>query len=150
MNVQFLEPAQAEFTEAVDYYNAQSEGLGLEFSNEVKAAILRIIEHPEAWFPISKRTRRPIIAQRINFEVWKRCPVMRRYDSWHHLSQGVRRPMQRCTRLAQRHERWTPRPPCPRCGSTRTQRLSEFGSTACKALYRCTACAEPFDYFKPL
>ncbi|WP_158965149.1 1,2-phenylacetyl-CoA epoxidase subunit PaaD [Chachezhania sediminis] len=37
---------------------------------------------------------------------------------------------------------------CPRCGSTHTERLSEFGSTACKAQYRCTACAEPFDYFK--
>ena len=37
---------------------------------------------------------------------------------------------------------------CPRCGSAATERLSEFGSTACKALYRCTACLEPFDYFK--
>ncbi len=39
---------------------------------------------------------------------------------------------------------------CPRCGSTRTLRISEFGSTACKALWRCEACAEPFDYFKCL
>ncbi len=38
--------------------------------------------------------------------------------------------------------------PCPRCGSTETERISEFGSTACKALYRCMRCAEPFDYFK--
>jgi len=37
---------------------------------------------------------------------------------------------------------------CPRCGSARTERVSEFGSTACKALYRCRDCAEPFDYFK--
>ncbi len=37
---------------------------------------------------------------------------------------------------------------CPKCGSLATERLSEFGSTACKALYRCTACREPFDYFK--
>ncbi|HET7594128.1 MAG TPA: phenylacetate-CoA oxygenase subunit PaaJ, partial [Stellaceae bacterium] len=37
---------------------------------------------------------------------------------------------------------------CPRCGSDRTERLAEFGSTSCKALYRCCACAEPFDYFK--
>lgn len=37
---------------------------------------------------------------------------------------------------------------CPRCGSTRTTKVSEFGSTACKAHYRCDACAEPFDYFK--
>ncbi len=37
---------------------------------------------------------------------------------------------------------------CPKCGSEDTERVSEFGSTACKALYRCTACAEPFDYFK--
>jgi len=37
---------------------------------------------------------------------------------------------------------------CPRCASTATERLSEFGSTPCKALYRCTDCLEPFDYFK--
>jgi ring-1,2-phenylacetyl-CoA epoxidase subunit PaaD len=37
---------------------------------------------------------------------------------------------------------------CPRCASTATERLSEFGSTPCKALYRCTSCLEPFDYFK--
>jgi ring-1,2-phenylacetyl-CoA epoxidase subunit PaaD len=37
---------------------------------------------------------------------------------------------------------------CPQCGSPETERVSEFGSTACKALYRCTACREPFDYFK--
>jgi ring-1,2-phenylacetyl-CoA epoxidase subunit PaaD len=39
---------------------------------------------------------------------------------------------------------------CPKCGSTSTSRISEFGSTACKALWRCEACAEPFDYFKCL
>ena len=39
---------------------------------------------------------------------------------------------------------------CPRCDSTRTERLSQFGSTACKALHRCLACREPFDYFKPI
>ncbi len=39
---------------------------------------------------------------------------------------------------------------CPRCGAARTERLSAFGSTACKALYRCLACREPFEYFKPL
>jgi ring-1,2-phenylacetyl-CoA epoxidase subunit PaaD len=37
---------------------------------------------------------------------------------------------------------------CPRCGSTETERVSEFGSTPCKAHYRCKACLEPFDYFK--
>ena len=37
---------------------------------------------------------------------------------------------------------------CPRCASTQTSKLSEFGSTACKAQYRCNACYEPFDYFK--
>lgn len=37
---------------------------------------------------------------------------------------------------------------CPKCGSTDTEKLSEFGSTACKAHYRCTSCREPFDYFK--
>lgn len=40
-------------------------------------------------------------------------------------------------------------PSCPRCTSQRVERLAEHGSTACKALYRCLACREPFDYFKP-
>jgi len=38
---------------------------------------------------------------------------------------------------------------CPQCGSDNTTEISHFGSTACKALYRCLACMEPFDYFKP-
>ena len=38
---------------------------------------------------------------------------------------------------------------CPQCGSARATLISEFGSTACKALYRCEECSEPFDYFKP-
>jgi ring-1,2-phenylacetyl-CoA epoxidase subunit PaaD len=37
---------------------------------------------------------------------------------------------------------------CPSCGSTATERVSEFGSTPCKAHYRCRACREPFQYFK--
>ena len=37
---------------------------------------------------------------------------------------------------------------CPRCNSYHTSMISEFGSTACKALYRCEDCKEPFDYFK--
>jgi len=37
---------------------------------------------------------------------------------------------------------------CPQCGSADTEVLSEFGSTSCKALWRCKACREPFDYFK--
>ncbi|WP_454721087.1 MULTISPECIES: 1,2-phenylacetyl-CoA epoxidase subunit PaaD [Cupriavidus] len=40
-------------------------------------------------------------------------------------------------------------PACPQCGSVHTERLAQFGSTACKALYRCLDCREPFDYFKP-
>jgi ring-1,2-phenylacetyl-CoA epoxidase subunit PaaD len=39
---------------------------------------------------------------------------------------------------------------CPRCASEDTELLSAFGSTACKALYRCRACREPFEYFKPI
>ncbi len=38
---------------------------------------------------------------------------------------------------------------CPRCGSTHTMESARFGSTACKALYKCLDCKEPFDYFKP-
>ena len=47
-----------------------------------------------------------------------------------------------------RHLWHAPRIACPRCASLATERVSEFGSTPCKAHYRCTSCAEPFDYFK--
>lgn len=43
-----------------------------------------------------------------------------------------------------------PAVPCPLCSSTNTEQLSRFGSTSCKALYRCLDCREPFDYFKVL
>ena len=39
---------------------------------------------------------------------------------------------------------------CPRCGSDDTRCISEFGSTACKALFQCNRCSEPFDYFKAI
>lgn len=39
--------------------------------------------------------------------------------------------------------------PCPRCGSSDTTLVAQFGSTACKSLHRCGSCHEPFDYFKP-
>ncbi len=56
-----------------------------------------------------------------------------------------------CASDATRPLRFRPRDlRCPRCDSTHTERISEFGSTACKALYRCLACREPFDYFKPI
>ena len=41
-------------------------------------------------------------------------------------------------------------PACPHCDSLDVERISEFGATACKALWRCRACAEPFEYFKPI
>lgn len=54
---------------------------------------------------------------------------------------------------APRVVRFMPKPPaaplCPHCGSAHTERLAQFASTACKALYRCLDCREPFDYFKP-
>jgi ring-1,2-phenylacetyl-CoA epoxidase subunit PaaD len=51
--------------------------------------------------------------------------------------------------------RFVPRPKplalaCPRCASLDTERISAFGATACKALWRCKACAEPFEHFKPI
>jgi len=54
----FLEPAQIEFEEAVNFYNRQGEGLGDDFAAEVLNAINRILTHPEAWTKLSKRTRR--------------------------------------------------------------------------------------------
>ncbi|MBV8806670.1 MAG: phenylacetate-CoA oxygenase subunit PaaJ [Sinobacteraceae bacterium] len=49
-----------------------------------------------------------------------------------------------------RHLFRAPAVTCPRCSSRATERVSEFGSTPCKAHYRCTSCLEPFDYFKCL
>jgi plasmid stabilization system protein ParE len=54
----FLEPAQIEFEEAINFYNQQSEHLGDDFAAEVLNAINRILTHPEAWTKLSKRTRR--------------------------------------------------------------------------------------------
>jgi ring-1,2-phenylacetyl-CoA epoxidase subunit PaaD len=47
-----------------------------------------------------------------------------------------------------RHLFGEPQVQCPRCASAQTQCLSEFASTPCKSLYRCSACLEPFEYFK--
>ncbi|WP_018238099.1 1,2-phenylacetyl-CoA epoxidase subunit PaaD [Ensifer sp. BR816] len=52
---------------------------------------------------------------------------------------------QRSARLSGRSD---PIIACPQCGSTKTEKISQFGSTPCKASYRCTDCLEPFDYFK--
>ena len=58
MTLAFLAPARAELEQAVDYYNSESEGLGFEFAAEVKRTLERISRYPEAWQPLSKRTRR--------------------------------------------------------------------------------------------
>jgi plasmid stabilization system protein ParE len=58
MVVEFLAPAKDELAEAVAYYNAQKQGLGSQFLEEVKHTIERILQYPEAWSPISRRTRR--------------------------------------------------------------------------------------------
>jgi ring-1,2-phenylacetyl-CoA epoxidase subunit PaaD len=68
---------------------------------------------------------------------------------------GIAPPTGRCASDAppEKAIRFVPRvlpaPACPRCGCVPTERLAQFGSTACKALYRCLECREPFDYFKP-
>jgi len=62
---------------------------------------------------------------------------------------GIAPPGEKATAEAQPLQ-FVPRVACPRCGSADTERLSQFGATACKALYRCRACREPFEYFKPL
>ena len=62
-------------------------------------------------------------------------------------------PPGRCGAAAEQPIRVVRRAPqlqCPRCGSAQTEQLSAFGSTACKSLFRCLACREPFEYFKPI
>jgi hypothetical protein len=58
MMVKFLEAAENELYEAITFYNVRSNGLGFEFSDEVKSTIQRIEHNPEAWTPLSKRARR--------------------------------------------------------------------------------------------
>lgn len=58
MKIEFLPPARAELTDAIAYYNTQSEGLGYEFAAEVKRTLERTAQYPDAWFKLSKRTRR--------------------------------------------------------------------------------------------
>ena len=58
MKIEFLPPARTELTDAISYYNTQSEGLGYEFAVEVKRTLGRIAQYPDAWFKLSRRTRR--------------------------------------------------------------------------------------------
>jgi plasmid stabilization system protein ParE len=58
MVVKFLAPARAELSEAVAYYDSKKQGLGSQFAQEVRRSIERILQYPEAWSLISKRTRR--------------------------------------------------------------------------------------------
>ena len=58
MKVDFLLIAEIELKSAIDYYNEQSEGLGFELAYEVQKTIERIIQFPDAWPKVSKRTRR--------------------------------------------------------------------------------------------
>lgn len=65
---------------------------------------------------------------------------------------GIAPPVQQAIDISGLHagirRRAAPVVACPHCGSAHTQLTSEFGSTPCKALYRCLDCREPFDYFK--
>ena len=65
---------------------------------------------------------------------------------------GIAPPVQQAIDISGLHagirRRTAPDVACPHCGSAHTQLTSEFGSTPCKALYKCLDCREPFDYFK--
>lgn len=61
MNYRFHPAAEAELDQAIDFYETCQPGLGIEFANEVKVAIARIMEHPEAWAALSRHTRRCLL-----------------------------------------------------------------------------------------
>ncbi|MBA2705635.1 MAG: type II toxin-antitoxin system RelE/ParE family toxin [Blastocatellia bacterium] len=61
MNTSFLDAAQSEFDDAIDYYDEQRPGLGSEFAEEVEEALERINHYPEAWSSLSPRVRRCVI-----------------------------------------------------------------------------------------
>jgi toxin ParE2 len=58
VNARFTSAAEAELQEAIQFYEAAENGLGAKFLGEVEGALERIIRHPQAWAPISPRTRR--------------------------------------------------------------------------------------------
>ena len=58
MEIIFLPVARVELADAISYYNSQSEGLGYEFAAEVKRTLERIVQYPDAWSKLSKRTHR--------------------------------------------------------------------------------------------
>ena len=62
---------------------------------------------------------------------------------------GIAPPAERAVDVSGLLARRGPAIACPLCGSVHTRMVSQFGSTACKALYQCRDCREPFDYFKP-
>jgi hypothetical protein len=61
MKIDFLNAAQSEFDDAIDYYDEQLFGLGLEFEEEVEQVLERIDHYPEAWSPLSPRVRRCVL-----------------------------------------------------------------------------------------
>jgi hypothetical protein len=61
MKFYFHEDAELEFDKAIEYYEGCQTGLGLEYAQEIYAAIKRIIQFPEAWPPLSKKTRRCLV-----------------------------------------------------------------------------------------
>ena len=58
MKQEILAAAEADLVDAVAYYNDQSEGLGYEFAAEIRQTLARIVRFPDAWHPLSQRTRR--------------------------------------------------------------------------------------------
>ena len=63
MRFYFHEDAETEFDRSVEYYEDSRSGLGLEFAQEVYAAIIRVIQFPDAWSPMSKNTRRCLVSR---------------------------------------------------------------------------------------
>lgn len=61
MNISFLDVAQSEFDDAIDYYEERRSELGLEFAEEVEQALERINHYPEAWSPLSSQVRRCVV-----------------------------------------------------------------------------------------
>lgn len=61
MKPNFLDAAQSELDETIDYYEEQRAGLGFEFADEVEEALVRIENYPQAWSPLSLRVRRCLV-----------------------------------------------------------------------------------------
>lgn len=93
MKISFLDAAQSEFDDTMDYYEEQRSGLGFEFAEEVEQALERVNHYPEAWSPLSSRVRRCLVNRfpySVIYEVRSEMIIIVAIQSHHQKPEGWR------------------------------------------------------------